>query len=180
MLTQMLDDAGLQAQVEAAAAACVRCLRKGGKILLAGNGGSAADAQHLAAELVGRFALERAALPAIALNTNTSTLTAIGNDFGFDYIFARQVRAYGTSGDVFIGYSTSGASANILQAFEEARAMDMIRIGMTGNRGGPMREVCDHLVQVPSAETPIIQEGHAVLGHVLCGLVEVSMFGALE
>lgn len=180
MMTRMLDDAGLQAEVEAAAAACVRCLRKGGKILLAGNGGSAADAQHIAAELTGRFALERAPLPAIALTTNSSSLTAIGNDYGFEHVFARLVQAYGTKGDVLIGYSTSGASQNILRAFEAARAEGLICIGMTGNRGGSMRQLCDHLIEVPSAETATIQEGHAVLGHALCGLVEASIFGTPE
>lgn len=176
VMLAMLADESLQAKLEQAAAACIRCLREGGKILLAGNGGSAADAQHIAGELVSRFAFDRPGLPAIALTTDTSILTAIGNDYGYEKLFARQVQAHGQKGDVFIGYSTSGKSPNVLMAFEEARACGMVTIGLTGNRGGIMVELCDHLLEVPSADTPRIQEGHAVLGHILCGLVEAALF----
>lgn len=171
-------DIALHSRLEQAALACIQCLRAGGKILLAGNGGSAADAQHIAGEFVSRFAFDRPGLPAIALTTDTSILTAIGNDYGYEKLFARQVQAHGQKGDVLIGYSTSGKSPNVLMAFEEARARGMVTIGLTGNRGGPMVELCDHLLEVPSADTPRIQEGHAVLGHILCGLVEVALFKA--
>lgn len=169
-----IDDA-LLATVDAAARACIDSLRRGGKILLAGNGGSAAQAQHMAAELMGRFAFDRPGLPALAL-TDTCVITAIGNDYGFEHIFARQVQAHGEKGDVFIGFSTSGKSPNILMAFEEARACGLVCIGFTGNRGGPMRELCDFLIEVPSDETPRIQEGHLVLAHRLCELVEETIF----
>ena len=176
IMKSMLEDRALCSTLESAARACIECIRGGGKVLLAGNGGSAADAQHIAGEFVSRFAFDRPGLPAIALTTDTSILTAIGNDYGYEILFARQVQALGRRGDVFIGYSTSGRSPNILRAFEEARKMGLLCIGLAGNRGGPMRELCHHLLEVPSADTPKIQEGHLVLGHVLCGLVEVAMF----
>jgi len=174
----ILSDDPLQTKLEHAALACIQCLREGGKILLAGNGGSAADAQHIAGELVSRFAFDRPGLPAIALTTDTSILTAIGNDYGYEKLFARQVQAHGRKGDVFIGYSTSGKSPNVLLAFEEARSRGLVCIGLTGNRGGPMQTLCDHLLEVPSADTPKIQEGHLMLGHILCGLVENAIFKA--
>lgn len=174
----MLEDHALQAQLGAAATATIQCLKNGGKILLAGNGGSAADAQHIAGEFVSRFAFDRPGLPAIALTVDTSILTAIGNDYGYEKLFARQVQALGQKGDIFIGYSTSGKSPNVLKAFEEARALGLVCIGLTGNRGGPMRELCDHLLEVPASDTPKIQEGHLVLGHILCGLVENAIFKA--
>lgn len=169
-------DAALKKKVEAAARACIDCLNRGGKILLAGNGGSAADAQHIAGEFVSRFAFDRPGLPAIALTTDSSILTAIGNDYGYEKLFARQVQALGHKGDVFIGYSTSGKSPNVLLALEEARTRGLVCIGLTGNRSGPMSTLCDHLLEVPSGDTPKIQEGHLVLGHVLCGLVENAIF----
>ncbi len=172
VMAAMLADAALIATIESAAQACVACLNAGGRILLAGNGGSAADAQHIAAELVGRFAIERPSLAAIALTTDTSILTAIANDHGFDQIFARQVQAQGRQGDVFIAYSTSGSSPNILAALDEARGRGLICIGLTGNRHGPMVERCDYCLSVPADDTPKIQEAHLVLGHLLCGLVE--------
>ena len=177
MLAMLADDL-IQTKLEQAAAACIKSLRDGGKILLAGNGGSAADAQHIAGEFVSRFAFDRPGLPAIALTTDTSILTAIGNDYGYEKLFARQVQALGQKGDVFIGYSTSGKSPNVLLAFEEARARGMVCIGLTGNRGGPMQALCEHLLEVPSVDTPKIQEGHLVLGHILCGLVENALFKA--
>ena len=176
VMSAMLADEALFSTLEAAAGACIECLRRGGKILLAGNGGSAADAQHIAGEFVSRFAFDRPGLPAIALTTDTSILTAIGNDYGYEKLFARQVQALGNRGDVLIGYSTSGKSPNVLNAFREARAKGMTCVGLTGNRGGPMSELCDYLLQAPSADTPKIQEGHLVLGHILCGLVENAIF----
>jgi D-sedoheptulose 7-phosphate isomerase len=177
VMSAMLTDATLVATIERAAQACVTCLRSGGKVLLAENGGSAADAQHIAAEFVSRFAFDRPGLPAIALTTDTSILTAIGNDYGFEKLFARQVQAQGNKGDIFIAHSTSGRSPNILAALDEARARGLISIGLTGNRSSPMPERCDYCLAVPSSDTPKIQEGHLVLGHTLCGLVENAMFG---
>lgn len=176
VMSVMQGDPVLLSAIEGAAKVSIECLQSGGKILLAGNGGSAADAQHIAGEFVSRFAFDRPGLPAIALTTDTSIITAIGNDYGYEKLFARQVQALGARGDVFIGYSTSGKSPNILRAFEEAKIKGMISIGFTGNRGGPMRELCDFLLEVPSADTPKIQEGHLVLGHILCGLVENAIF----
>jgi len=176
IMSAMFLDQTLLLSVEKAAIACINSLQKGGKILLAGNGGSAADAQHIAGELVSRFAFDRPGLPAIALTTDTSILTSIGNDYGFEIIFSRQVQTHGNKGDIFIGYSTSGKSVNILRGFDEARTKGMICIGLTGNHGGLMSEMCDFLLEVPSADTPKIQEGHLVLGHILCGLIENTMF----
>jgi D-sedoheptulose 7-phosphate isomerase len=180
VMTAMLADKKLQKEMEGAAAACIQCIRNDGKVLLAGNGGSAADAQHIAGEFVSRFAFDRPGLSAIALTTDTSILTAIGNDYGYEKLFARQVQAHGKQGDIFIGYSTSGKSPNVLLAFEEARARGLICVGMTGNRGGPMRDLCDYVFEVPSSDTPKIQEGHLVLGHILCGLVENAIFKELR
>ncbi|MDF1614749.1 D-sedoheptulose 7-phosphate isomerase [Desulfurivibrio dismutans] len=175
----MAADQKLCATLSAAAAAWVACLQKGGKILLAGNGGSAADAQHVAAELVGRFAFDRPGLPAVALTTDTSIITAVGNDYGFERLFARQVQALGARGDVLVGYSTSGASANVLQALETARAGGLVTVGLTGAQGGdgPMVKLCDYLLVVPAENTAKIQEGHLMLGHIICGLVENAIFG---
>lgn len=176
VMNAMARDAQLQAALAKAAAACIEALKGGRKILLAGNGGSAADAQHIAGEFVSRFAFDRPGLAAVALTTDTSILTAIGNDYGYEKLFTRQIQALGQSGDIFIGYSTSGASPNVLSAFKEARSRGLVCIGMTGNRGGPMTELCDHLLAVPAKDTPKIQEGHLVLGHILCGLVENGIF----
>jgi D-sedoheptulose 7-phosphate isomerase len=178
VMTTMLGDAQFLGKVEAAAHACINCMKNGNKILLAGNGGSAADAQHIAGEFVSRFAFDRPGLPAIALTTDTSIMTAIGNDYGYEQLFARQVQAHGQVGDVFIGYSTSGKSPNILKAFQEAGKRGLICIGLTGNRGGPMLELCDYLLEIPSSDTPKVQEGHLVLGHIICGLVENAIFKA--
>lgn len=175
-LTALQRDAALQSSLESAALACIHSLRQGGKVLLAGNGGSAADSQHIAGELVSRFAYDRPGLAAVALTTDTSILTAIGNDYGYERLFARQIQALGRPGDVFIAYSTSGRSPNIVLALEHARSAGIVTIGMTGNRGGPMVELCDHVLAVPSSDTPKIQEGHLVLGHILCGLIEATIF----
>lgn len=174
----MSEDSRLLENLEHVAVACIDSLRAGGKILLAGNGGSAADAQHIAGEFVSRFAFDRPGLPAIALTTDTSILTAIGNDYGYERLFARQIQALGNKGDVFVGYTTSGKSPNILLAFEEARKRGLVCVGLTGNRGGAMLELCDYVLEVPSADTPRIQEAHAILGHIMCGIVEDVMFRA--
>lgn len=180
VLASMQSDDDILGEIEAVAGACVECIRQGGRILLAGNGGSAADAQHIAAEFVGRYSFDRSSLPAIALTTDTSILTAVGNDYGFEYVFSRQILAHGRKGDVFIGYSTSGRSANILSAFETAREQGLVCIGLTGSWKDSMRKHCDHLLSVPSSETPKIQEGHLVIGHIVCGLVERTLFSAVD
>src|SRR5271165_3360921 len=149
---------------------------KGNKVLLFGNGGSAADAQHIAAELVGRFAFDRPALPALALSVNTSCVTAIGNDYGFDVIFARQIEALGRPGDVAIGISTSGNSPNVLSAVAVARKMGLHTIALTGSTGGVLKAAVDHCICVPSNETPRIQECHILIGHIISELVELTIF----
>ncbi len=173
---EMLSDEPLKVAIEDSAKACVTSLKNGGKVLLAGNGGSAADSQHIAGELVSRFAFDRPGLSAMALTVDSSIMTAIGNDYGYDHLFARQIQANGNKGDVFIGYSTSGKSPNILRAFEEARKQGLVCIGLTGNRGGPMIKLCDYLLATPSSDTPKIQEGHLIMGHILCGLIEAAIF----
>jgi D-sedoheptulose 7-phosphate isomerase len=147
-------------------------LNAGKKLMFMGNGGSAAEAQHLSAEMVGRFLKERKALPSIALNTDTSALTAIGNDYGYDQVFARQVEALGQPGDILISMSTSGRSKNIVAAMQVARQIGLINIALTGIHPRDMGELADVLLKVPSSHTPQIQEGHLVLGHLLCGMVE--------
>ncbi len=170
-------DAGLVERIAAAAALCAGALESGHKILLAGNGGSAADAQHIAAEFVGRFKIERRPLAALALTTDTSLLTAVGNDYGFDEVFARQVLGLGVAGDVFIGISTSGNSPNVLKALAACEQRGVARIGLTGQRGGKMAALCDPLLNVPAEDTPRIQESHILIGHILCALVDEQLFG---
>jgi len=176
ILTLMDEDTTIKNKIDQAAQACIDSLQQGGKILLAGNGGSAADAQHIAGELVSRFAFDRPGLAAIALTTDTSILTAVGNDYGYERLFARQIDALGVKGDVFIAYSTSGSSPNIIAALKEAKEKGLITIGLTGNRKGTMCALCDILLEVPSADTPKIQEGHLVMGHTICGLIENTIF----
>ncbi|MFM2044233.1 MAG: phosphoheptose isomerase [Pseudomonadota bacterium] len=149
-------------------------LKAGAKVMFCGNGGSAADAQHLAAELLGRYLLNRPALAAVALTTDSSALTAIGNDFGFDQVFSRQVAGLGRAGDVLVALSTSGNSPNVLAAVETARDLGITTIGLTGTRGGALAERCDLCLCVPSDHTPRIQEMHIAVGHLLCELVEVA------
>jgi D-sedoheptulose 7-phosphate isomerase len=175
-LRAMSEDGALHATLAEVAMACVDALRRGNKILFAGNGGSAADSQHLAAELVSRFAYDRPGLPAFALTTDTSALTAIGNDYGYEHLFARQLEAVGTQGDVFFGISTSGRSPNILQALRAARTKGLLVVGLTGRGGGQMPELCDYCLRTPSDSTPRIQEGHITIGHTLCWLIEQQMF----
>lgn len=173
---RMSTDQVIRLQIAQALELCLRALREGGKLLFAGNGGSAADAQHWAGELVSRFYYDRPGLAAIALTTDTSVLTAIGNDYGYDYTFARQIEALGRSGDVFVAISTSGNSPNILRAVEAARTRGLGVIGFTGETGGKLSALCDLCFRVPSDETPRIQEGHEFLGHLLCSLIEAGMF----
>jgi len=154
----------------------IDCYRKKGKLILFGNGGSAADAQHLAAEMVGRFKMERAALPAIALNTNTSIITALGNDYDFDIIFARQVEAITREGDVAIGISTSGNSPDVLKGIEKAKSLGAKTIGLTGRDGGKLAQVVNLALVVPSADTPRIQEAHITIAHIICDLIEQALF----
>ncbi len=177
LMESMLTNIPLQDQLANTAQACIDCLKNQGRILIAGNGGSAADAQHIAGELVSRFAFERPGLPVLALTTDTSVLTAIGNDDGYEAIFSRQLQAHGRPGDVFIAYSTSGRSRNILRALETAKHNGISTVGFTGKNAGDMREWCDYLIEVPSSETPKIQEGHLVMGHILCGIIERGIFG---
>ncbi|MDD5284785.1 MAG: D-sedoheptulose 7-phosphate isomerase [Desulfuromonadaceae bacterium] len=151
--------------------------RRGGKLLVMGNGGSAADSQHFAAEIVSRFRMERPGLPAIALSTDTSILTAIGNDYGFDVIFRRQVEALAMPGDVVVGISTSGNSTNVKRALELAREKGCRTIGLLGRDGGGIKDICDLALIVPCNDTPRIQEGHITIIHIVCDLVEKSMFG---
>lgn len=176
LLTAMSRDTQLHELMSKAVDQSVTALRSGRKLLFAGNGGSAADAQHWAGELVSRFYYDRPGLPAIALTTDTSILTAIGNDYGYDYVFARQVEALGQEGDVLIAISTSGNSRNVVRAIEAAREKHMVVMGFTGQGGGQMAGLCDLCFRVPSGETPRIQEGHEALGHLLCALIEAEMF----
>ena len=151
---------------------CIDCLKSGGKILLFGNGGSAADAQHIAAELVGRYKVERKSLPAIALTTDTSALTAIGNDYGYIHVFDRQVEALANKGDVAIGISTSGNSINVINALKLALELNCKTIGFSGQDGGVMKDICDITLDAPSEDTPRIQEMHILIGHTICHLID--------
>ena len=173
----ILNDSDFQARIQQAAEMITASLRNGGKIHFCGNGGSAADAQHLAAELSGRFYFDRPPLNAEALHCNTSYLTAVGNDYGYDFIFSRLLRGTAKAGDVIVGISTSGNSKNILNAFELAKEMGVKIIAMTGETGGAMKEFADILLNVPSKDTPRIQESHILIGHIICELVETEIFG---
>ena len=161
-----------------AAAVIVRALRAGNKVLLCGNGGSAADAQHIAAELAGRLRMERRALPAVALTVNPSVLTAVANDYGYEAVFARQVEALGRPGDVLVGISTSGTSRSVVAALAAAHAAGLTTVGLMGKSGGAMKEHCDVAVLVPSSDTQRIQEAHIAVGHAVCELVERELFGS--
>lgn len=162
----------LGSQIGLSAEACKHALKQGRKIIFCGNGGSAADAQHLAAELMGRFMIDRDPMPALSLTVDTSALTAIGNDYGFETVFARQLRGIGIAGDVIIGMSTSGNSRNVVRAFEAARDMKITTIGLTGAGGGDMAILSDILVAVPDHRTSHIQEAHITIGHLICAIVE--------
>ena len=163
--------------IEVAAKICINSLKSGGKILLFGNGGSAADAQHIAAELVGRYKVERKSLPAIALTTDTSALTAIGNDYGYIHVFDRQVEALANKGDVAIGISTSGNSINVINALKVASKLNCNTIGFSGQDGGEMNKICNINLAVPSEDTPRIQEMHILIGHTICHLIDQEFTG---
>ncbi|CAN5854790.1 D-sedoheptulose 7-phosphate isomerase [soil metagenome] len=173
---QVLENKELQQTVAKSVEALLKAFRSGNKVLFCGNGGSAADAQHLAAEFSGRFYTDREALPAEALHVNTSYMTAVANDYSYDVVYSRMVQGIGRNGDVLVGLSTSGNSVNIIKAFEVAKAKGMTTIGFTGSTGGKMKDSCDLLINVPSTDTPRIQESHILLGHIICQLVEEQYF----
>ena len=173
---KILANEALLAAVEKVAKVITAAFRNGNRVYFCGNGGSAADAQHLAAEFSGRFYTDRRALPAEALHCNTSYLTAVANDYGYDVVYSRMVEGIGEAGDVLVGLSTSGNSANILNAFEAARKKGMVTIAFTGESGGKMKEAANCLLNIPSTDTPRIQECHITLGHIICQLVEEKYF----
>jgi len=172
----VLQNEGLLKTIAATIDVIVNAFRNGNRVYFCGNGGSAADAQHLAAEFSGRFYKDRKALPAEALHCNTSYLTAVANDYSFDDIYSRLIDGIGEAGDVLVGLSTSGNSANIVKAFETSKKKTMITIGFTGKSGGNMKPLCDHLINIPSTDTPRIQESHIMVGHIICQLVEEKYF----
>jgi len=174
---QVLEDEAMQQKIAEAVAVITAAFNNGKKVLFCGNGGSAADAQHLAAEFSGRFYIDRKALPSEALHCNTSYLTAVGNDYSYDVIYARIIDGIGNEGDVLVGLSTSGNSRNVIKAFESAKEKGMITIGLTGATGGQMKAYSDFLFNVPSTDTPRIQESHILIGHIICQLVEEAIFG---
>ena len=176
---QIVKDEKLMQTVNSIADLMVKALKNSNRIYFCGNGGSAADAQHLAAEFSGRFYTDRDALPAEALHCNTSYLTAVANDYSYDVIYSRIVDGIGVSGDVLVGLSTSGNSGNVIKAFETAKEKNITTIGFTGETGGKMKELSDYLFNVPSKDTPRIQESHMMIGHIICELVEEELFGPL-
>lgn len=174
--TSLLSNQAILKAVEQVVNDIVSSYQQGGKVLWCGNGGSAADSQHLAAELSGRFYYDRPPLNSEALHVNTSYITAVANDYSYDVIYSRLVKAMGRKGDVLIGLSTSGNSTNVIKAFDEANALGMITVGMTGETGGKMKDHCKYLINIPSKDTPRIQECHMLLGHTICELVEMKLF----
>lgn len=175
----ILSDEKLISAIENAATIVSQAYEKGNKTLLAGNGGSAADAQHIACEFVSKFYFDRPGIPSIALTTNTSIITAVSNDYGYNEVFARQIEAHGVKGDVFIAISTSGNAENIIEALKICKENEIFTIGLTGETGGKMAEFCDICIKVPSIETPRIQESHILIGHIICCIVEDDLFGHL-
>lgn len=175
VMQAILADSALTTTVERVGAACAKSIAAGGKIMFCGNGGSAGDSQHLAAELVGRLAFERPSMAGLALTVDTSALTAIGNDYGYEQVFSRQVEGLGRAGDVLVGISTSGRSKNVVKAMEAARARGIVTVAMTGANRGPMADLADHWIAVPHTETQHIQEGHIVLGHIFCAIAEETI-----
>jgi len=173
----ILENEALLDTIVTVAQECVAVYRKGKKTMLAGNGGSAADAQHIAAELVGRYGFDRPSIPSLALTTDTSNLTAIGNDYGYDKVFSRQLEGMGQEGDLFIGISTSGNSQNIINAFESAKDKGVTTVALVGRDGGKMAEMADFAIIIPSNATPRIQESHILIGHILCDIIEKELFG---
>ncbi|HTX89122.1 MAG TPA: D-sedoheptulose 7-phosphate isomerase [Bacteroidales bacterium] len=173
---RILSDDSLVEEIGNVAHACIEALCAGNKLLFCGNGGSAADAQHLAAELSGRYHYDRPPLPAEALHVNTSYLTAVANDYSFEEVYSRILRGIGRERDVLIAISTSGNSPNILKALKTAEEMGLITVGLTGSSGGRMKSICDYLIRVPSADTPRIQESHIMIGHIICDRIESTLF----
>ena len=173
----ILNDENLMETIAEVGRECVQLYKDGKKTLLAGNGGSAADAQHIAAELVGRYGFDRPSIPSIALTTDTSNLTAIGNDYGYDKVFSRQMEGMGSEGDLFIGISTSGNSENIINAIHAAKAKGVQTVALVGREGGEMARIADYAIIVPSNDTPRIQESHILIGHMICDIIEKELFG---
>ncbi len=174
--TALLQDNAFRSLLATIGLKMAQAIRDGHKVFFLGNGGSAADAQHLAAELTGRYLRDRPGLPGIALTVNTSSMTAIANDFSYDAVFARQLEALSTKGDVAVGISTSGGSANVLSALKVGRERGLLTVGMTGRTGGKLKDVADHCICIPSDETPRIQESHILAGHILCEIIEEELF----
>ena len=173
---KLLADAVLVKKIEEVTEIIVTAFKNGNKVLFCGNGGSAADAQHLAAEFSGRFYIDRNPLPSEALHCNTSYITAVANDYGYDLVYSRIIKGSGKAGDILVALSTSGNSVNILNAIDQAKKLGMISVGLTGEGGGKMKGNCDHLINVPSNDTPRIQESHIMVGHIICQLVEQELF----
>jgi len=174
---QMLENEEMTALIKTVSDKAIEIYRQGNKTLIAGNGGSAADAQHIAGEFVSKFYFDRPGLSSLALTTDTSIITAIGNDYGYEKLFSRQVQANGVKGDMFIGISTSGNSKNILEALKECKEKGIVTVGLTGEKGGAMKALCDYCICVPSNETPRVQEAHILIGHIICAVVEEAIFG---
>lgn len=174
--TNILGNPALLQKIEEVVTLVTDAFKQGNKVLFCGNGGSAADAQHLAAEFSGRFYFDREPLPSEALHCNSSYLTAVANDYGYDLVYSRIVKGSGKAGDVLVALSTSGNSVNILNALDQAQKIGMITVGLTGESGGKMKGACDHLINVPSTDTPRIQESHIMIGHIICELVEAGLF----
>ncbi|PID48138.1 MAG: phosphoheptose isomerase [Proteobacteria bacterium] len=174
---QLLQSGDLLELIKKVSLVIIDVYRSGNKTLIAGNGGSAADAQHIAGEFVSKFYFDRPGLASIALTTDTSIMTAIGNDYGYEKLFSRQIQANGIQGDIFIGISTSGNSSNIIEAFKTCKESGIITVGLTGETGGKMSDLCDYCIKVPSSETPRIQESHILIGHIICATVEEAIFG---
>lgn len=179
-LDRAANDASVHSAIDEISMAIARSFRAGGKLLIAGNGGSAADAQHIAGEFLSRMNFNRNPLPAVALTTDTSVLTGVGNDFGFEKVFERQIRGLGRAGDVLIAISTSGKSPNVLAALKVARELKIVTVGFTGNREAPINALCDLRLAAPSDETPLIQQTYYVAAHAICGLVEQEIFGSQQ
>jgi D-sedoheptulose 7-phosphate isomerase len=173
---RLLNDPVLMSTIEKVTAVITSAFANGNKVLFCGNGGSAADAQHLAAEFSGRFYTDRDPLPSEALHCNSSYMTAVANDYGYDVVYSRMIRGMGKPGDVLVGLSTSGNSVNIIKAMEEAKKIGMINVVLSGEGGGKLRTMCDYLINVPSSDTPRIQESHIMVGHIICELVESELF----
>lgn len=176
---KLLDQDGMLSNIRGVAELCIEVFNRGNKVILAGNGGSAADAQHIAAEFVSRFEFDRPGLPSIALTTDTSMLTAIGNDYGYDKLFSRQLEANAKKGDLFIGISTSGNSKNVLVALETCKELEVTSVALCGE-AGVMKDIADYALCAPSISTPRIQECHILIGHIICGIVENELFGGTQ